>query len=350
MPSVSFTIADVFSTTSYKGNPLAIVDAREETLTDTQLKLITRQFNLSETTFFFPPTSPKADFKLRSFLPDGKEVIGAGHNILGVWWHLAQANLLPLPAPQATDENFVFHQELGGQVMPVRVTRHTSAAAAAPDDLDNNNKSNEVRFSVSIRQATPHAHATHPDPTGLAQSLGLKAEDIGFERLPPQVMSTSTTRHLLVPLSSVAALNQVTVAGREALLAQLRRADNAAYGLYLFTLEAGDNDGEGTTNTRAFQARFFSPGMSGEDPATGSAAGPLAAYLYRHGALKVDGRGAGKIIVRQGLRVGRECVIEVELGVGKKEDGEEVVEVDLVGSGVQVAEGRIAIPDVSTPF
>ncbi|KAK4247611.1 hypothetical protein C7999DRAFT_14387 [Corynascus novoguineensis] len=334
MPSVSFTIADVFSTTLYKGNPLAIVDAREETLTDTQLKLITRQFNLSETTFFFPPTSPKADFKLRSFLPDGKEVIGAGHNILGVWWHLAQANLLPLPVPQAADENFVFHQELGGQVMPVRVTRHTSA----------------ISFSVSIRQSTPHAHATHPDPTGLALSLGLRPEDIGFEGLPPQVMSTSTTRHLLVPLSSVAALNQVTVAGREALLAQLRRADNAAYGLYLFTPEAGDGDGEGTTNTRAFQARFFSPGMSGEDPATGSAAGPLAAYLYRHRALKVDGRGAGKIIVRQGLRVGRECVIEVELGVGKNEDGEEVVEVDLVGGGVQVAEGRIAVPDVSTQF
>jgi PhzF family phenazine biosynthesis protein len=341
MASVPFTIVDVFSTIPYKGNPLAVVDARDETLTDTQMKLITRQFNLSETTFFFPPTSPKANFKLRSFLPDGKEVDGVGHNILGVWWHLAQANLLPLSSPQHTNpedgtETFIFSQELGGKIMPVKVTRHTRT----PDN-----------FTVSIRQATPQAHATHPNPSALAAALGLDAADIGFlgRELQPQVMSTSTTRHLLVPVSSVEALHRATVQ-RDTLLEQLRRIDSKAYGLYLFTpVPSSSSSSVGGGGTPTFEARFFSPGMSGEDPATGSAAGPLAAYLFAHGVLEVDGGGFGRIVVRQGLRVGRECVIDVELCV-RKGGGGEVVEVDLVGGGVRVAEGRITVPCYATTF
>ncbi|KAK4032314.1 phenazine biosynthesis protein [Parachaetomium inaequale] len=340
MASIPFTIVDVFSAIPYKGNPLAVVDARDETLTDTQMKLITRQFNLSETTFFLPPTSPKAEFKLRSFLPDGKEVDGVGHNILGVWWHLAQANLLPLSAPQHTNpadgtETFIFSQELGGKIMPVKVTRHTRT----PD-----------HFTVSIRQATPQAHATHPDPSGLAAAIGLDAADIGFtvasggRELQPQVMSTSTTRHLLVPVSSIEALHRAAVQ-RDTLLEQLRRVDSKAYGLYLFTPVPSSAEGGAPT----FEARFFSPGMSGEDPATGSAAGPLSAYLYDHGVLEVDGSGVGRLVVRQGLGVGRECVIDVGLGV-RKEGGGEVVEVDLVGGGVRVAEGRITVPGSATTF
>ncbi|KAK4119642.1 phenazine biosynthesis PhzC/PhzF protein [Parathielavia appendiculata] len=318
MTSVPFTIADIFSTVRYKGNPLAIVDARNEDLTDTQMKLITRQFNLSETTFFFPPTLPGADFRLRSFLPGGRRSTA--------------------PAAGVT-ESFVFHQELGGEVIPVQVTRHTEA-------LDG-----KSQFSVSLRQATPQAHSTHPDPAGLAARIKLTAQDIGLTttgnsgRQPqPQVMSTSTTRHLLVPVSSVAALNRAVVQ-RDRLLEQLRRVDDKAYGLYLFT-RVPSADG---TSTQTFQARFFSPGLSGEDPATGSAAGPLSAYLYYQGILKLSNDGVGRILVHQGSRVGRECVIHVELRL-RQEGGQEVLDVDLIGSGVQVAEGRIDVPDFSTTF
>lgn len=155
-------------------------------------------------------------------------------------------------------------------------------------------------------------------------------------------MSTSTTHHLLVPVSSVEALNKVEVQ-RDRLLQQIKLADAKAYGLYLFTPVVSDNNG-----TLTFQARFFSPGMSGEDPATGSAAGPLSAYLYKHGVLKLED-GVGRIVVQQGLRVGRECVIRVELSA-TRDGSEDVVEVDVIGGGVNVAEGRISIPDASTVF
>lgn len=349
MPSVRFTTVDVFSTTPYKGNPLAIIDAREEPLTDTQMRLIARQFNLSETTFFF--WSSKADFKLRSFLPDGKEVFGAGHNILGVWWHLAHANLLDLPPPQQLDpskdetvETFTFHQELGDQITPVKVTRHIRHSPTT-----------QIHFSISLRQATPHFHGLHPDPTSLATTLGISPKltghlvTTGNIKAPPQVLSTSSTHHLLFAVYPISTLNHASVDG-DTLLEQLRRADKQAYGIYLFTPVAVEQP------IQTFQARFFSPGMSGEDPATGSAAGLLAAYLWRHGALKVGGDGVGRIEVHQGLKVGRECVMEVVVrviqgkGKGGEGGGKEVLEVDLVGSGVRVAEGRMSVPDVETEF
>lgn len=334
MASVHYAIIDVFSETPYKGNPLAIVDTRNHQLTDTQMKLLTRQFNLSETTFFSPPTLPGAHYKLRSFLPDGKEVFGAGHNILGVWWYLAAEKFLDLEAPQRIDaqgtREFLFHQELGGEVIPVRITKNT-------DNL-------EIR--VFIRQARPQAHTTHPDPAALAESFGLTADDIGFsledhsgsaKRLPPQVMSTSTTHHLLVPVSSVEALNRAVVQ-RDKLLEQLRLVDQRAYGLFLFTpIEASGG-------IHTFQARFFSPGMSGEDPATGSAAGPLSAYLHHHGVLRLE-NGTGRISVLQGLMIGRECTILVELTLNAGG-----FDVDIIGSGVSVAKGQIVLPGLDTTF
>ena len=82
MSSLNYTIVDVFSTTPFKGNPLAVVDNTENNLTTDQMRLITRQFNLSETTFFARPKDSPAHYQLRSFLPHGGiEVYGAGHNV-----------------------------------------------------------------------------------------------------------------------------------------------------------------------------------------------------------------------------------------------------------------------------
>lgn len=331
-----FSVVDVFSTTPYKGNPLAIVDdTASGRLSDTQMRLIARQFNLSETTFLLRPSPDSAaDVRFRSFLPDGREVFGSGHNILGAWWHLAaEGKLGRLDEPVRTTagdgaaEEFVFKQELGGSVTPVTVLRRRGRGGGDDDE-----------FSVSVRQAPPRSHAEHPDPASLARSVGLSPEDIGIPSstggspLQPQVMSTSTTRHLMVPVSSADALNRASV-DRGKLLAQLHLVDEQAYGIYLFTPAPGQGK---------YQARFFSPGMSGEDPATGSAAGPLSGYLYRHGEVEIVD-GVGRVRVVQGLRTGRECVIEVVLSVTGA--GEEV---DVVGSGVKVMAGEVRVPDSLT--
>ncbi|KAK4444547.1 phenazine biosynthesis protein [Podospora aff. communis PSN243] len=335
MPTLPFTIIDVFSTTPYKGNPLAIVDARTlPALTDTQMQLITRQFNLSETTFFFPPTLAGADYKLRSFLPYGWEVFGAGHNILGVWWYLAQAGVLDLDKAEKVvkqgKEEFTFWQELGGSVGAVKVLRGVDGKG----------------YEVAIRQARPGAHAEHRDGLALAGVLGLGEGDVGFPLLAgasvyPRVMSTSTTHHLLVPVKSVEALDRAVVQ-RDKLVEQLDLLDSRAHGIFWFTPV------EGKGGVPTFQARFYSRGMTAEDPATGSAAGPLSAYLYKSGVLKLE-NGKARILVYQGLKIGRECVIEVVLTVSN-EGGEEVLDVDIVGSGAEVAKGEISLPDLSTVF
>jgi PhzF family phenazine biosynthesis protein len=336
MASLDFEIVDVFSDVPFNGNPLAVVDATRNTLTTTQMQLIARQFNLSETTFVLPVTVDRADFRLRSFLPDGREVFGAGHNILGAWWHLARSGKLDMKKAyehsigHGIEEMIVYH-ELGQDVTSLKI--HRSKIANDP-------QSDQVQ--VILRQAPPKLHANHPNPASLAEAIGISKEDIGWslmsdkavETLQPQVLSTSTTHHLLVPLASTEALNRVKVQ-RDKLIEQLRLADERAYGLFLFA-RVGNN---------AFEARFFSPGMSGEDPATGSAAGPLSAYLYKNGALPIKD-GKGEIIVRQGLRVGRECVIRVVLNVSD----DEKLEVDLVGGGVEVVKGTVVIPSPSTTF
>ncbi|OAA39946.1 phenazine biosynthesis protein [Metarhizium rileyi] len=332
--SLPYWIIDVFSTTPYKGNPLAIVDNTTANLSSTQMKLMARQFNLSETTFFSKPTGCKATYRLRSFLPDGREVFGAGHNILGAWWFLASSGRLELTGPprsaseDGTEEHVVF-QELGAAVTPVTILKTGSG------------------ISVTLRQAPPKAHRSHPDPASLAASIGLSADEIGVAvngarsqvQLQPQVMSTSTTHHLLVPVSSAAALNKVRVE-KDRLLEQLALVDERAYGIFLFT-PAGSTDGR-----PSYEARFFSPGMSGEDPATGSAAGPFLAYLWNSGALAMAG-GSGEIEVHQGLRVGRHCVIRVRIETGRGELG---VDVDIIGGGAEVADGSMRIPSQELEF
>ncbi|EEU39240.1 uncharacterized protein NECHADRAFT_82029 [Fusarium vanettenii 77-13-4] len=325
MAQTQFAVVDVFSKTPYKGNPLAVVNDLKGELSDTEMKLITRQFNLSETTFFLRPSLPGAHYKLRSFLPDGREVFGVGHNILGAWWYLAHAGLLDLSNSGISKgegvEEFTFYQELGGSVTPVKILK----SQLSSDEL--------AEFSVSITQATPKAHGRHPSPSQLAETIGLRSEDIGLtskQDFIPRVMSTSTTHHLLVPVASTAALERASVQ-REKLLEQLQLADERAYGLYLFAKD----DREGVS-ANTYQARFFSPGMSTEDPATGSAAGPLSEFLHDEGLLDlVDNKAS--IEVWQGLQVGRECLIKVNLAV----DGNTPV-VDVSGSGVLFSEGRLA--------
>lgn len=315
---VPFAIVDVFSNMPYKGNPLAVVDNTTANLSTEQMKLITRQFNLSETTFFSRPLDSTADFALRSFLPDGREVSGAGHNILGVWWYLANVGLLNLEKQQNEAQTLEFKQLLGGEVSTVKVVQ------------------DQASLFISLRQSPPGIGDKHPDPTTLTAAIGLGLDDIGLPEAPdmqPQVVSTSTARHLHVPVRSIDALNRLVVQ-RDNLLQQLQLVDKNAIGLFLFTSIPGDKN--------KYQARFFSPGMSGEDPATGSAAGPLSAFLYNNGLLDVQD-GIGRIEILQGLNVGRECKISVALNVSEDGD-EERLDVDIEGTGVEVAKGKMIVP------
>ncbi|KAF5858959.1 hypothetical protein ETB97_003562 [Aspergillus alliaceus] len=333
MFTIPYQIVDVFSSTAYKGNPLAVVDNTANSLSSTQMRLMARQFNLSETTFVCSPEHPEATWRLRSFLPNGEEVFGAGHNSLGAWWWIASFGLLGGAMSSADTTPRLYHQQLGEDVLPVIVSKSVSA-----------------QIMISMRQGQPQFLQRHDDPGALAQSLGISVRDIGLplpvsDAAEPQVVTTSPARHLLVPVRTREVLDTV-IFNKELALQELARTQSDNSGIYVFTTLDGNTAGTSDKVPR-YVARFFSPGMLMEDPATGSAAGPLAAYLHVNGALGSAGNTRKEIEVLQGLKTGRECVMRLSIDIDEESP---LTGIRISGTGVLVAEGNIRVPAPDTAF
>jgi PhzF family phenazine biosynthesis protein len=329
MSKLRYYIIDVFSSIAYQGNPLAVVDTTSTTLTSTQMKLLARQFNLSETTFICPPADPKATWRLRSFLPNGVEVFGAGHNSLGAWWWIADSGLLG-DIEQDRESGQTYFQQLGDNILPVEVSRSKLG------DL-----------VVSMRQGQPHFLNQHANHDSLATSLGINACDIGLRYSGvildrAMVVTTSPARHLLVPIRSLDVLKSVSFADKDGISKELASTESYDSGVYVFA--SAENESE--SKTPRFEARFFSPGMSMEDPATGSAAGPLAAYLWANNVLTSVGNEVSQIEVLQGVRTGRRCLMNLSIELNK----EDSVNITISGTGVLVADGNIALPSSEVHF
>jgi trans-2,3-dihydro-3-hydroxyanthranilate isomerase len=291
--AIDFYLVDVFAEQPLTGNPLAVVPDADG-LTLPQLRSIAREFNQSETTFLIQPSDPAATWRLRSLTAAGSEVLGAGHNALGAWLWLADSGRLgPEPAGR-------WQQQIGADLLPVELSRAT-----------------DRRWRVVMDQSTPvFGPIINDRKDELAAALALAPDDLD-PTLPIQVVSTGAG-HLLVPVRDQAAVDRARpVADR---LADLLAAVGGE-GCYLFTTESAEDA----------YARFFNPTMGiTEDPATGTAAGPLAAALVHSGRLA-----DGTVVIEQGHQLGRPSRLEVEVR------GERV---RLAGSGLVVGQGRLLIP------
>jgi trans-2,3-dihydro-3-hydroxyanthranilate isomerase len=288
---VRFCWVDVFADLPLTGNPLALVPEADD-LTEEQLAAIAREFNQSETTFLVRPSREGADHRLRSFTPGGVEVFGAGHNAMGAWIWLADSGSL---AP----EQDTFVQQIGDDLLGVRLDRTVEMA------------------QVSMQQSSPRFLRRVDRSAALASALGLALDDLSPDRAA-EVVSTGA-EHLLVPSVSMAAVDaaEPDSAGLRTFLATA-----GAEGCYLYTLDT-EAAGPGIDA----YARFFNPTVGiAEDPATGTAAGPLAAVLARDGIT----RQRSPITIEQGRRLGRPSRLTVVV------DGESVT---ISGSGIVVAEG-----------
>lgn len=295
--AVPFYLVDVFAKQPLTGNPLAlVVDA--ERLDDPLLRKIAREFNQSETTYLLPPAEPGATCRLRSFTPSGAEVFGAGHNALGAWWWLASTSRLEL-----RDGAGRFAQQLGSDVLPVEVLADADGLPTA----------------ISMEQAPASFGAVADQIPALAAALGLVPDDLRTD-VPAQVVSTGAA-HLLVPAVARTVVDRARP-DATALLAGLQRV--AAQGCYLYSLDPVQ------TGATAY-ARFFNPTVGiWEDPATGSAAGPLASHLVRQGIAP----GGRTLLIEQGHALGRPSLLQVNT------EGDRV---RLVGAGVVVAEGTLRV-------
>ena len=297
--SVPFVLVDVFADAPLTGNPLAVV-ADGERLEEPVLRAVAREFNQSETTFVLPATRPGAIWRLRSFTPAGAEVVGAGHNALGAWWWLATAGRIDLDA----EGGATLAQEIGGRVLPVEIAGLNGRPEA-----------------IVMEQAPPRVGRTVTDRDELARALGLEpgGPDL-LDDVPAQVVSTGAA-HLLVPVRDRAVVDRARPDAPR-LAAALAQVDGQ--GCYLYCLDPVDP-------AAVAHARFFNPtvGIS-EDPATGSAAGPLVSRLVAHG-LVPDG---APVLVEQGHAMGRPSRIRVQVS------GEQV---RVGGACVVVAEGTLTI-------
>jgi trans-2,3-dihydro-3-hydroxyanthranilate isomerase len=299
---VPFYFVDVFADHPLAGNPLSLVPDADD-LDEGRMRAIAREFNQSETTFLVRPTQPAATVRLRSFTPAGVEVGGAGHNALGAWLWLAAAGRLPAGDEGPGGRGPGLRQEIAGEVLPVEVIREPGQPAV-----------------VWMDQSPPQSGGVAGDRADLAGSLGLAEQDLVAGE-PAQVVSTGAG-HLLVPVRDRAAVDRAAP-DQPRLAAALREAGGE--GCYVYSRDPVD-----ATDAVAY-ARFFNPtvGIS-EDPATGTAAGPLVARLAAAG-LVADG---ATVVVEQGYALGRPSRIRVQVSGPRIRVG---------GSGLVVAQGTLTV-------
>jgi trans-2,3-dihydro-3-hydroxyanthranilate isomerase len=305
-----FIQLDVFTHEPFAGNPLAVFPEAEG-LTDEQMMRIAREMNLSETVFVLPPRDDKTLRRLRIFTP-AREIPFAGHPVVGTWNALAREGVVPLPE-NGNGWTRIQH-EVGIGVLPVDIEFKEGAPVQVV--------MTQGKFEILDEVDDGH------DQAEIARALGRLREDLD-ESLPIQVISTGLTS-LVVPIRSLADLRHCRV--NAALLAEIytRLGATGCHAFSRETIEIGES--------RA-HARFFAPADNiPEDPATGSAAGALGAYLVHHGASGADSvDGTVRFIIEQGDFIHRPSRINLEV---KGKLGA-IDEVRVGGSSVVVARGEV---------
>jgi PhzF family phenazine biosynthesis protein len=291
MTDYAFALVDVFAEAPLQGNPLAVVDA-EGGISDETMRRLAAEFNQAETTFLFRST--RADRKLRSFTAAGSEVFGAGHNALGAWIWLGESGQLdPLDNPRT------FHQEIGEDVLPIRLWR------------------NNGRICGAMMQAPLRLGRILEDVADLAKALEVEATDLHM-RPDPRVADTGAS-HLMVRTRSRKVVDHARPDARTLLTCL---AGVGAEGCYLYAFDEGSPE--------SAYARFFNPTVGlWEDSATGTAAGPLCAYLASQAMLAPSQR----LVVEQGKLMGRPSLLTVTM----------MPDAELSGSGVVIMRGKLSI-------
>jgi trans-2,3-dihydro-3-hydroxyanthranilate isomerase len=259
---VAFRLVDVFTEVPFAGNQVCVVPEPPADLTAEAMSMLAREIGFSETTFV--TGIRRAGYDIRIFTPDA-ELPFAGHPTLGTAFTLVS-------------------EERAGRDLV-----QTSAAGDVPVEVD------LAAGTAWMQQLPPEFGGVFDDRAAVALAAGLELEDL-VHGLPIVAGSTGLT-HLMVPVHEEEALRRAR--RDDAGCAEVCAAAGAE-SLYLFVVR---DDGD-------VMARMFDRGTNiGEDPATGSAAGPLGAYLARHRLAGMPGR----VVVAQGEMVGRPSFLHVDV-------------------------------------
>jgi trans-2,3-dihydro-3-hydroxyanthranilate isomerase len=275
-----YVLADVFTDTPLTGNGLAVfTDARD--IPEEQLQPLARELNLSETVYVYPADEGgEAHVRVRIFTP-GSELDFAGHPVLGTAFVLG--------GPLQLEEIRLL---TGRGVVPVRLEREGARIVFG-------------RMSQPLPSSQPYEHERE-----LLEALGVERPEL------PVLVYDNGIRHAFVGLASV---DDVT--GLDPDMTALAKLTGYV-GAVVFA-------GEGSR----WRVRMFAPGDGiTEDPATGSAAGPLGVHLARHGRIAWG----DEIEIDQGVEMGRPSKLYARV----EGEGETPTTVEVGGSAVLVARGE----------
>lgn len=288
---------DVFTDKPLTGNQLAVF-TETMGLSAAEMQAMTRETKFSECTFVQPAEVAGTDVRLRIFGP-ANEMQFAGHPVIGSTFALADDGVIA-----AGRKEFTFGLGIGPTLVELEW------------------QGDRLAFAWMTQQR-PVFGPTMTAPAPLAAALGLDPTALRPGALPQEVNCGSA--FFIVALASRAAVDQAVMDTR-AVAAAFEAAKITRRGLFIFSTEAGP---DGAT---AYSRML---GAASEDPATGSASGPLGCYLVRHGMVRAEQ--AGSIVSAQGVKMGRPSRIHIKIDVA----GQDITRVRVGGTSVLVGEGRL---------
>ncbi len=292
---------DVFTSRRFEGNQLAVFP-EPGNLDAATMQAVTREMNFSECTYVLPAEAAGTDIRMRIFTPFN-EMPMAGHPTIGSTFALAHTGVIKKNA-----QRFVFGLNIG----PTPVALEWA----------------DGRLSFGwMTQRPPTFGPIVSQRASCADALGLKAEDLS-DTLPVQEVSCGVP-YLVVPLRDHQAVDRAVTdsAGFTRLCAA------CGLDLPIFLFSVGGPSSDDTVYGRMFAPDF---GII-EDPATGSAAGPVGCYVVHHGVVTADP--ARPIQISQGVAMGRPSRIYVSV------DGEpkDITGVKVGGTAVLVGRGELLV-------
>jgi trans-2,3-dihydro-3-hydroxyanthranilate isomerase len=289
---------DVFTERPLSGNQLAVFFDTSG-LEASHMHAMTRETRFSECTFVFPPEAAGTDVRVRIFGPGG-EMPFAGHPVIGTAFALVDEGRIPAGTREVT-----FGLGLGPTLVELEWRGEQLAFAWMTQQ--------PPRFGPIVEARAQLAAAIGVDASALRPNAPIQEVNCG-------------SSFFMVPLASRAAVDRAAIDTR-AVEAVFKSAGIQRRGLFIF---AAGPSGDGAT---AYSRML---GAASEDPATGSASGPLGAYLVKHGIVPVSQ--AGSIVSAQGVKMGRPSRIHIRIDASSPDH---ITRVRVGGASVLVGEGRL---------
>jgi trans-2,3-dihydro-3-hydroxyanthranilate isomerase len=287
-------IVDVFTEKALAGNQLAVVLDGRDLSTDV-MQRIAREMNFSETTFVLPAENPAHAAKVRIFNPV-VEMKFAGHPTIGTAWVLADEGLVKNGSLE-----FILEEGIGPvAVRGVRTKERVMFWMTHPQ--------------LSYGEVLPHQQ--------VAAAIGVEEKDVVSE-VPAQIASTGT------PFLFIALRDQRAVDSAVSDKSRLEKLlhGKPAIAVFLFAVH-----GAGRLYSRCLGAEIP------EDPATGSASGPLGGYAVKYGLIERAPKVS--IVSEQGVKMGRQSFVHIELTYG--DDATDIPSrIEVGGSVMPVLKGEL---------